>query len=107
MSMGVEKMAARYPQKRQPEEPRTIASDKVNLSVNELSALLDAGDKSSFHDDAGAVVLLFPPPGRTTWTISRIWLACKLWLLDNLKPAHDSGAREKVGRTSCVRTQLI
>ncbi|KAJ5617791.1 Acyl-CoA N-acyltransferase [Penicillium hordei] len=53
------------------------------------------GTSSHKDDNAGAVVFLHPPPGRKPWSLSRIWLACKLWLLDRLVPVHDSGARDK------------
>ncbi|KAJ5338231.1 hypothetical protein N7452_004959 [Penicillium brevicompactum] len=94
-SMGVEQMAVPYPQKGLSQEPAIATSDRVNLSDQKLPASLCGEDNSNFDDDAGAVVFLFPPPGRITWSIPRICLACKLWLLDWLKPAHDSGAREK------------
>lgn len=56
----------------------------------------ESGTSSHEDDNVGAVVFLFPPPGRKPWSLSRIWLACRLWLLDLLAPAHDSGARDKV-----------
>ncbi|KAJ5757971.1 uncharacterized protein N7511_006665 [Penicillium nucicola] len=46
-------------------------------------------------EDAGTVVFLFPPPGRAPWSLSRVWAACKLWVLDYLTPAHDSGVIDK------------
>ncbi|KAJ5812031.1 hypothetical protein N7474_008332 [Penicillium riverlandense] len=55
-------------------------------------------DPSLSNADAGAVIFLFPPKDRTSWSLSRIFLSCKLWLLDMLKPARDSGANNEVGR---------
>lgn len=55
-------------------------------------------DPSFSNADAGAVVFLFPPKDRVSWSLSLILLSCKLWLLDMLYPARDSGADDKVGR---------
>ncbi|CAL5873660.1 uncharacterized protein PFLUO_LOCUS7942 [Penicillium psychrofluorescens] len=52
-------------------------------------------DPSFSNADAGAVVFLFPPKDRVSWSLSLILLSCKLWLLDMLYPARDSGADDK------------
>ncbi|CAI7586383.1 unnamed protein product [Penicillium viridicatum] len=69
----------------------------IDTPVSAVAALPDKQPEISSHEDdnAGAVVFLFPPPGRKPWSLSRVWLACKLWLLDRLAPAYDSGARDK------------
>lgn len=72
-----------------------LSTDTSISAVAELPEK-QPGISSHEEDNAGAVVFLFPPPGRKPWSLSRIWLACKLCLLDFFAPAHDSGARDKV-----------
>ncbi|OQD64737.1 hypothetical protein PENPOL_c007G04876 [Penicillium polonicum] len=68
----------------------------TDIPISAVAALPGKQPETYSHDDnAGAVVFLFPPPGRKPWSLSRIWLACKLWLLDRLAPAYDSAARDK------------
>ncbi|KAL3496403.1 GNAT family N-acetyltransferase [Aspergillus germanicus] len=43
-------------------------------------------------EDAGAAVLLFPPPGRHRWTLRRLLLRLKLWCLDIFDPISEEGA---------------
>ncbi|KAK4862523.1 hypothetical protein LT330_002656 [Penicillium expansum] len=89
-SADVREMAKDYP---------TNGRDQLSTEtpVSPDAALSKKDPETSLHedDDAGAVVFLFPPSGRKPWSLSRIWLACKLWLLNCLAPAHDSGARNK------------
>ena len=92
-SADVREMAKDYP---------TNGRDQLSTEtpVSPDAALSKKDPETSLHedDDAGAVVFLFPPSGRKPWSLSRIWLACKLWLLNCLAPAHDSGARNKVSK---------
>ncbi|KAJ6133445.1 Acyl-CoA N-acyltransferase [Penicillium samsonianum] len=70
---------------------------RPDTPVSAVAALPEKDPGSSVHenDNAGAVVFPFPPPGRNLWSLSRLWLACKLWLLDRLIRAQDSGVRDK------------
>ncbi|RHZ65810.1 GNAT family N-acetyltransferase [Aspergillus thermomutatus] len=45
--------------------------------------------------DAGAVVMLFPPPSHLKWTPGRIFLACQLRLLDIFSPVSEKGTSEQ------------
>jgi hypothetical protein len=96
-SGSVEQMAQQYPRRgkyqESTERPHTALATLPDKEPT--TSLLDE-DFVSSSDDAGAVVFLFPPPAHLSWSIRRLWLACKLWLLDYLTPAHDSGVREKV-----------
>lgn len=55
-------------------------------------------DEDDNGSDAAAVLFLFPPPSHPSmkWSLCRFWMACKLWLLDALCPAKDSGTNEAV-----------
>jgi hypothetical protein len=97
-SGDVEQMTDKYPHRaRSKVSTGTPTASVTALPEKEPKTSMeeDEGINSS-RQDAGAVVFLFPPPGRASWSLARIWLACKLWLLDRLTPAHDSGVREKV-----------
>ncbi|KAJ5108061.1 hypothetical protein N7456_004736 [Penicillium angulare] len=45
-------------------------------------------------NDTGAVVFLFPPKCQLDWSPARLWQAFKLFILDILSPANDTGAKE-------------
>ncbi|KAJ5675540.1 hypothetical protein N7462_008437 [Penicillium macrosclerotiorum] len=64
-----------------------IPEKSISTSVRENS------DIQSSREDPGAVVFLFPPKGHCGWTISSLWLACKLWLLELISPANDEGCK--------------
>jgi hypothetical protein len=95
-SDSVGKLAKQYPQRGNLPESTKNTNTAVALSEKEPTTFLHDQTLASSADDAGAVVFLFPPPGQSSWSILRLWLACKLWLLDRFMPAHDSGVREKV-----------
>jgi hypothetical protein len=99
-SDDVGQMADKYPQRvRSKASTGTPAAYVTALPEMEPKISMEEdGGLNSSRQDAGAVVFLFPPPGRASWSLSRIWLACKLWFLDRLAPAHDSGVREKVSK---------
>ena len=102
----VGQMAKQYPHRQRYQEPTKNADAAVaTLPEKEPTTSLHDEEFAS-RDDAGAVVFLFPPPGHLSWSIPRIWMACKLWLLDHFIPAYDSGAREKVTRNA-LSYQLI
>lgn len=50
----------------------------------------------STTEDSGAVVFLFPPSSQMKWSLSRLVMACKLWILDLLDGVSDGGADEGV-----------
>jgi hypothetical protein len=93
-------MADKYPQRvRSQAATGTPAEYVTALPEKEPKISMEEdGGLNSSRQDAGAVVFLFPPPERASWSLSRVWLACKLWFLDRLAPAHDSGVREKVSQ---------
>lgn len=107
-SGSVGHLAKQYPQ-------RGKYQDSTKNADTVVAALPDKEPATSLHDeafasssdDAGAVVFLFPPPGQSSWSIPRLWLACKLWLLDRFTPAHDSGVKEKVTHKISYRLELI
>lgn len=88
-SLSVEQMAMQYPRQ---------SRDGVSAEAKpDVSTSMHVENNSISGNDAGAVVFLFPPQGRKSWNIPRAWLACKLWVLDRLKPVDDN-ASEKVGQ---------
>ncbi|KAL6230958.1 hypothetical protein BDW75DRAFT_234007 [Aspergillus navahoensis] len=46
-------------------------------------------------EDAGVVVLLFPPLKRQKWTLERLLLLCKLRVLDTFRPVHEKGTKQQ------------
>lgn len=46
--------------------------------------------------DSGAVVFLFPPKQQWKWTLRRLLLSCKLWILDKISPVPDTSSPEMV-----------
>ncbi|KAL4864265.1 hypothetical protein BDV12DRAFT_189076 [Aspergillus spectabilis] len=53
------------------------------------------GEGEAVSDDAGAVVLLLPPPGYLNWTLEGFLLSCKLRLLDIFRPVSEEGTNKK------------
>jgi hypothetical protein len=107
-SGSVGQLAEQYPQRGKYQESRKNADTAVTaLPEKEPATPLRGEAFGSSSDDAGAVVFLFPPPGHSSWSIPRLWLACKLWLLDRFTPAHDSGVREKVTHKIFYHFELI
>jgi ribosomal protein S18 acetylase RimI-like enzyme len=62
------------------------------------------GEESGSCVDAGAAVMLFPP--RKSWTLPRLLLGAKLWLLNWCFPVVDNDANEKVGANSFLECIL-
>lgn len=96
-SASVSQMAQEYPRKKKMIEPSdgAVAPEKTaQVFVSE-----DA-DIAADQEDAGAVVFLFPPKGHLPWSLSSMWLACKLWLLELFNPVQDESCRDEVGNPS-------
>lgn len=94
-SASLGQMAHDYPRRNKPIEPSegAVAPEKITrVSISE-----DTDIPVNQKDDAGAVVFLFPPGGHLPWSVSSIWLACKLWLLELFNPVKDESCRDKVG----------
>ncbi|KAJ6015489.1 hypothetical protein N7540_010080 [Penicillium herquei] len=68
------------------------------VAETEIQALpaMGTADVTKYLEDAGAVVFLFPPKYQLNWSIPRIWRAVKLFLLNTLKPAHDTGCKKSL-----------
>ncbi|KAJ5731334.1 Acyl-CoA N-acyltransferase [Penicillium malachiteum] len=68
----------------------------IPVAETEIQALpaMGTGDVINGLEDAGAVVFLFPPKFQLKWSIPRLWRALKLFILNNLKPAYDTGCKE-------------
>lgn len=92
ISGSVKKMATQHPEKSPKRDSKII--DTAFAALQDKGSSLNLNNEID-SDDVGAVVFLFSPE-QTAWTVSRLWLACKLWFLDHLVPAHDNGASEKV-----------
>ena len=58
--------------------------------------------ESSDDSNAGAVVMLFPPRSQIGFSLYRIYLACKLWLLDLLDKVYDRWTDESVSLVPSV-----
>ncbi|KAJ5389629.1 uncharacterized protein N7496_000697 [Penicillium cataractarum] len=86
-------MAHEYPRRNKPIEPSEAAitpEKTTRVSVSENTDI-----PANQKDDAGAVVFLFPPNGHLPRSVSSIWLACKLWLLELFNPVKDESCRDK------------
>lgn len=98
-SAGAFQMACAFPRKNQnaPFPAAAAASATTPEKVAQVFASEEPSPSLS-NADAGAVIFLFPPKDRMSWSVSQILLSCKLWLLDMLNPARDDGANDKVDR---------
>ncbi|KAL2808278.1 GNAT family N-acetyltransferase [Aspergillus granulosus] len=63
---------------------------KSNDIATPLSDTITSECGGADHD-AGVGLLLLPPPRRLNWTLSRLILTCKLWLLDIFDPVPEEG----------------
>ncbi|RJE19983.1 Acetyltransferase GNAT family [Aspergillus sclerotialis] len=91
-SASVEEMAQEFPQKHKPEVSGDVNSaheKALQISVPDSSINIDC------QEDAGAVVFIFPPKGQLSWSLGRLWLAYKVWLLELLSPADDEGSKKQ------------
>jgi hypothetical protein len=93
-SATVNQMANEYPRRNKPIELLDgVVSPKKSY---EVSVSEDTAIPVDQKEDAGAVAFLIPPDGHLPWSVSLIWLACKLWLLELFNPVKDESCRDKV-----------
>jgi hypothetical protein len=88
-SASVDEMALKFPRK---QKESTVSVETDTTLVKEAQSSITTG--ISGGEDAGAVVFLFPPKQQLSWSLSRLWLVWKLFLLEILKPAYDKGCKE-------------
>jgi hypothetical protein len=92
-SASVAQMAREHPRRNKTIEhsASAVAPEKrAQVSVSEEPNI------EASQDDAGAVVFLFPPKGYLPWSLSSMWHACKLWLLEAFNPVKDNSCSDKV-----------
>jgi hypothetical protein len=93
-SASVGQMARDYPRKNNtiqysdgaavPEKTAKVSSSEdTDIPVNE-------------KHNSGAVIFLFPPNGHLPWSLSTMWLACKLWILEIFNPVKDKSCKDEV-----------
>ncbi|KAJ5145129.1 Acyl-CoA N-acyltransferase [Penicillium atrosanguineum] len=80
-------MAQDYLKKPPISEDEAAPEKKSRISVSQ--------DSDIHSTDAGTVVFLYPPAGYLSWSLNRILLTCKVWLLELFNPALDEGCKEK------------
>ncbi|KAJ5892684.1 hypothetical protein N7504_009375 [Penicillium tannophilum] len=88
-SASVDEMALKFPRK--PKESTESVETDTTLA-KEAQSSITSGIPGG--EDSGAVVFLFPPKEQLDWSLSRLWLMWKLFWLDILKPAYDTGCKE-------------
>lgn len=76
----------RYPR------PKTSAFDFAAVDITNNEGKKQTPDFS----DSGAVVILFPPKECTKWSLGRLMLTCKVWLLNLIDPTFDKGTEFSV-----------
>ena len=85
-----------------PQSPPSSSTGKGKEAV--MSA--ETEEAKSEDCDSGAVVMLFPPPSQKGWSLYRLFLACKLWVLDLLDGAPDRGADEGVSNQTWIHMYI-
>lgn len=101
-SASVDEMALKFPRK-QKESTESVETDTA-LAKEAQSSIISG---ISGGEDSGAVVFLFPPKEQLSWSLSRLWLMWKLFWLDILKPAYDTGCKELVSIAGSVHSILL
>ena len=92
-SASVGQMAREYPRKN-----NTIQYSDGAV-VPEKTAQVSSSEDTDIpvrKHDSGAVVFLFPPTGHLPWSLSTMWLACKLWILEIFRPVKDESCKIEV-----------
>ncbi|RAL07397.1 GNAT family N-acetyltransferase [Aspergillus homomorphus CBS 101889] len=64
------------------------------MSLRDQALAKEATDLHE-EEDAGVAIMLHPPQSQSKWTLSRLLLAAKVWLLDFIIPVTDNGANMK------------
>lgn len=102
-SASVGQMAREYPRKSNtiqysdgavvPEKTAQVSnSEDTDIPVNQ-------------KHDSGAVAFLFPPKGHLPWSLSTMWLACKLWILEIINPVKDKSCKVEVEAHDSFQTE--
>ena len=76
--------------------PRSPVSEGKSLPV-EVKELVAIDD---IKDDAGVVVMVFPPRMRCDRQFARSWHACKMWFLETFYPVLEEGSNSRVSISS-------
>ncbi|KAJ5564984.1 hypothetical protein N7513_001226 [Penicillium frequentans] len=92
-SASVDEMALKFPRK-QKDSTESVETDTTLDTTLAKEAQSSITSGISCGEDSGAVVFLFPPKEQLSWSLSRLWLMWKLFWLDILKPAYDTGCKE-------------
>lgn len=98
-SACVAQMAQDYPKMPSISEDETSPEKKTRISVSQ--------DPDKHSTDAGMIVFLHPPTGHLSWSLSRVLLTCKVWLLELFSPALDEGCKEKVLSEALLQSEFI
>lgn len=101
-SASVDEMALKFPRK---QKESTESVETETTLAKEAQTSITSG--VSGGEDSGAVVFLFPPKEQLSWSLSRLWLMWKLFWLDTLKPAYDTGCKELVSVIGRVHLSLL
>jgi hypothetical protein len=91
-SASVGHMVRGYPRKNK----TTEHSDSAVVPEKTARVAEDPDIPVNQKHDSGAVVFLFPPNGHLPWSLSTMWLACKLWILEKFNPVKDNSCKDKV-----------
>lgn len=101
-SASVDEMAVRFPRKHK----KSMESVETDTTlVKQAQSSITSG--TSDGKDAGVVVFLFPPKEQLSWSLSRLWLVWKLFWLEILKPAYDTGCKELVSMPRAVQVTFF
>ncbi|KAF3386276.1 hypothetical protein F1880_000800, partial [Penicillium rolfsii] len=92
-SASVDQMAREYPRKKYTMQ----YSDDAVVPEKKAQALISKNTDVPVNQeqDSGAVAFLFPPDGHLPWSLSTMWLTCKLWILEIFNPVRDSSCKDK------------
>lgn len=101
-SVSVNEMALKFPRK-QKESSESVETDTTLVKGAHSSIIIEIPG----GEDAGAVVFLFPPTKQLSWSLSRLWLVWKLFWLEILKPAYDTGCKELVSIKATVHVIML
>lgn len=93
-SASVGQMAHEYPLQNKATEP--LDGIVTPEKTAQASIARDQELPVNQNGDAGAVVFLFPPNGHLPWSLSSMWLACKLWFLELFNPVQDNSSKDEV-----------
>ena len=104
-SVSVKQLEKAFPPKqptRVSESSQSPPSSSTTRKGNEAVTSAETEVSNLDDCDSGAVVMLFPPPSQNGWSLYRIFLACKLWILDLVDGAPDRGSDEDVSNQTWI-----